>query len=70
MMAFVTISENDPFIDLATNFNIIYTVVSPSLYRITLEPKGYIFIYNVTFSFITRPFNGTRDQAINLVPFK
>ena len=38
--------------------------------RITLIPRGYIFIYNATFTFTTRSFNGTYHNAANGYPFK
>jgi hypothetical protein len=33
--------------------------------RITLTPKTYIFIYNVTFTFTTKTLNGTYNFATN-----
>lgn len=38
--------------------------------RITLIPKGYIFIYNATFTFTTVSFNGTYHNAANYYPFQ
>jgi hypothetical protein len=38
--------------------------------RITLIPRGYIFIYNATFTFTTIGFNGTYHNAANGYPFQ
>lgn len=34
-------------------FNYVYEAVTPKIMRLTLSPKGYTFIYNVTFTFKT-----------------
>ena len=65
---FISISVVDPLITISS-FDVTYTVVTPTVMRITLTPKGYIFIYNATFTFTTMPFNGTLHKAINGYPF-
>lgn len=30
-------------------FSITYIIINPNTYRIVIEPKGYIFLYNATF---------------------
>lgn len=37
--------------------------------RVKIATKGYIFIYNASFTFTTRAFNGSYDQAANGYPF-
>lgn len=68
IQSFVTISVVDPLITLSS-FNIDYIVVSPTIMRIALTPKGYIFIYNATFTFTTISNNGTKHKAANGYPF-
>ncbi len=65
---FIAITIVDPLITL-TYFDITYTVVSPNIMRITLSPKGYIFIYNASFTFQTVAYNGTFHKATNGYPF-
>ncbi len=48
-----------------SNFIITYEAVTPRKMRINLTPKGYIFIYNVTFNFTTKTFTGIHDYAAN-----
>lgn len=62
---FLSVSVDDPIVNLA-NFNFVYEAVSPRIMRLTLTPKGYIFIYNVTFNFHTIPLmNNNYDFAAN-----
>lgn len=35
-------------------FNVTYTLLTTSSYRITIEPKTYIFLYNATFTVTTQ----------------
>ena len=65
---FITITIVDPLITLA-NFDITYVAVTPKIMRIILSPKGYIFIYNASFTFETPANNGTFHKATNGYPF-
>jgi hypothetical protein len=67
--SFTTIQVDDDKIDISY-FNVVYTVLSARHYRISLQPKGYIFLYNVTFTFNTISFPGTYHHATNNYPFK
>jgi hypothetical protein len=51
-------------------FNITYQQLSRSSYRIIIEPLGYIFLYNATFTVRTRAEGGVLDYAENGYPFK
>jgi len=50
-------------------FNFEYEITSNSSYRIIIEPKGYIFLYNATFTCTTMDFPGVPHEAANLRPF-
>jgi len=50
-------------------FTLTYQVVSTSLYRIVIKPKGYIFLYNATFRVVTRTENGVTDYSQLGFPF-
>ena len=50
--------------------NVIYTVVTPKIYRVELTPKGYVFIYNSTFTFNSIPNDGVVRYSVNGFPFK
>ena len=50
-------------------FNITYTAVSQSLYRIKIVPKSYIFLYNATFIVTTRDMGGVLDYSLIGYPF-
>lgn len=51
-------------------FNFTYQNKSKSFYRITIEPIGYIFLYNATFTVTTRSTrNTTIDYSIDNMPF-
>jgi len=66
---FLSVSVDDPLISL-DNFNFVYEAVSPRIMRLTLSPKGYTFIYNVTFNFKTKTLtNGQYDFAANMYRF-
>ena len=47
-----------------------YTQVSGSCYRIILEPKTYIFLYNATFTVTTVEQPVAQDYSIGQMPFK
>ena len=51
-------------------FNITYTLLSTNSYRITIQPKTYIFLYNATFTVTTEPQPPTLDTSIALNPFE
>ena len=66
---FLSVNVDDPLISLE-NFNFVYEVVSPRIMRLTLSPKGYTFIYNVTFNFKTMTLNNSQyDFAANMYRF-
>lgn len=52
----IDITNND-----INNFNIYYSITSASSYRITVQPKGYIFLYNETVTVTTREEPTTLD---------
>jgi len=64
IQSFISISIDDPLLTLSS-FDIVYEVFAPRKMRISLTPKNYIFIYNVTFTFTTKTFSGTYDYAAN-----
>jgi hypothetical protein len=51
-------------------FNVVYSNLSTSSYRITLTPKTYIFLYNATFTVLTETQPTTIDYSTSLMPFK
>jgi hypothetical protein len=53
-------------------FNISYEILSNSSYRIVMQPKGYIFLYNATISCTTMDFPGivNINRSENGRPFK
>jgi hypothetical protein len=51
-------------------FNVNYSLLSSSSYRITLYPKTYIFLYNATFTVTTESQPATLDTSVQLMPFK
>ena len=51
-------------------FTVTYDVFSKSAYRIILEPKGYIFLYNATFTVTTNTQNNNTNYSKSLMPFK
>ncbi len=57
-------------LDLANHFNTVFTVLSPTEFRVSIEPKGYIFIYNATFTFNTVSDIGRIDYSSAWYPFK
>ena len=66
---FLSVSVDDPLISL-DNFNFVYEAISPRIMRLTLSPKGYTFIYNVTFNFKTMSLiNNQYDYAANMYRF-
>ena len=52
----ITISNDMYTIDM---FTITYTIINATAYRIIMEPKGYIFLYNATITCTTMAFPGT-----------
>lgn len=53
-----------------SHFDIYYSITSSSAYRITLEPKGYIFIYNETVTVTTMEEPSTLHYSRDNMPFK
>lgn len=58
---FIEVTTNDTTIDLKS-FNFVYEVVSPKIMRLRLSPKGFTFIYNVTFKFKTITFDSNNHH--------
>lgn len=54
----------------ASEYTVAYTQLSNSSYRITLQPNGYIFIYNQTVTVTTKTQPATVDTSVDLTPFK
>jgi hypothetical protein len=46
-------------------FDVYYNITGPKSYRIIVEPKGFIFLYNVTFSCTTIPYPGNYFYSVN-----
>ena len=53
-----------------SSFILDYTVTSNSSYRITVEPKAYIFLYNQTVTVTTIDPPSPYHTAIDTMPFK
>lgn len=51
-------------------FTVTYSFMSSSAYRIILEPKTYIFLYNATFTVTTETQPNVTDTSLTLMPFK
>lgn len=51
-------------------FTFSYEILSPRSYRIIMEPKGYIFLYNATIKCETMEFPGNFHVSQNGRPFK
>lgn len=51
-------------------FTVTYSQISSTTYRIALEPKTYIFLYNATFTVTTETQPATLDTSLQLMPFK
>ncbi len=51
-------------------FDVSYRTISGSTYRIILKPKGYIFLYNATFTVTTKAQDNTTDYSLIMMPFK
>jgi len=51
-------------------FTFTYQIINPRTYRITMEPKGYIFLYNATIVCTTMEMPGVIHRAQNGRPFK
>jgi hypothetical protein len=54
----------------AGEYTVTYTQLSNSSYRITLQPTGYIFLYNQTVTVTTKTQPAILDTAADLTPFK
>jgi hypothetical protein len=50
--------------------NITYVPLSGTLYRIIIQPKGYIFLYNATITAITMDMPSVLNRSQNGRPFK
>jgi hypothetical protein len=55
--------------DLA-NYDVTYTITSGLSYRITLQPKGFAFLYNETVNVVTVDPPATYDTSADTMPFK
>lgn len=64
----ITISSQEMSYDLSM-FTVTYSIRSQMSYRIIIEPKSYIFLYNATFTVTTRSTADPNDQSIQLMPF-
>lgn len=53
-----------------SSFTVYYTITSSSSYRITIEPKGYIFLYNDTVTVTTADQPDPLDYSRDDMPFK
>ena len=53
-----------------SNFNVGYVITSNSSYRISVEPKGYAFIYNDTVTVTTMDPPSPYHTAIDTMQFK
>ncbi len=51
-------------------FTVTYVDLSTSSYRIILEPKTYIFLYNATFTVLTKSEPSPVDVSLAGLPFK
>jgi hypothetical protein len=51
-------------------FTATYALLTATSYRITIEPKTYIFLYNATFTVTTESQPATADLSTTLMPFK
>lgn len=51
-------------------FTVTYVDLSSSSYRIVLEPKTYIFLYNATFTVTTKAEPSPIDVSLSGFPFK
>jgi hypothetical protein len=51
-------------------FDVSYKLLSNSSYRIVLQPKSYIFLYNATFTVTTRAATNVTDYSALGMPFK
>jgi len=52
------------------NYDITYTLTSSMAYRITLQPKGFAFLYNETVDVVTVLPPATYDTSADTMPFK
>lgn len=50
-------------------FDFSYSILSSKSYRITIAPKGYIFLYNATITVTTEPMPGYYHYSTNNRPF-
>ena len=50
-------------------FTFTYTITSSKSYRIIMEPKGYIFLYNATITVTTMDMPGYYHYSVNNRPF-
>lgn len=68
---FQTISISSKSIQYTLDmFTVTYVDLSTSSYRIILEPKTYIFLYNATFTVLTKTEPSPIDTALSGLPFK
>lgn len=63
----ITIDSNLYTLDM---FTFTYTLMSDRSYRIVMEPKGYIFLYNATINVITMDMPSPKHYAVNGRPFQ
>jgi hypothetical protein len=50
-------------------FNFVYKEINSSAYRISIEPKGYMFLYNITIDVTTMELPDIVHEAANGRPF-
>lgn len=67
--AFQTISIDNDMYNLDM-FTFSYAKLSENAYRIIMEPKGFIFLYNATITCTTMQFPGSLFFAANGRPFQ
>lgn len=51
-------------------FSVTYKILGSTSYRIILQPIGYIFLYNATFTVTTEAQPNATDYSLILMPFK
>jgi hypothetical protein len=67
MTSFQTVSISNQQL---ANYNVAYEVTSTSSYRISLEPKGYVFLYNETVTVLTKDPPSPYEESLDGLPFK
>ena len=65
----ISISSSNQYYSLDM-FSVTYKMLSTSSYRIILQPIGYIFLYNATFTVLTEAAPNATDYSLLFMPFK